>query len=232
MSGAAFVIGLISGIISIGVISIVDGIKTVYDAAQDATGQPDAFRQVAARLPLVIKILESAKARAQSLDETAQEALEPTLKSCKVKAENLQEIFHKVVRKDDDKWYDRYIKAVKGALGKQSHVEGLMEGILKDVYLLVSEKLMGTATEAEVEEIKEAMKEMKDMPSSLQDETADVLQQQHWGSGDNNAAIGGGVFNLHKGTGDQHHAVVHGDATIGGKKWYHTSLCLDLTFTN
>ncbi|KAJ5454417.1 uncharacterized protein N7458_005373 [Penicillium daleae] len=169
MSGAeaAFVIGLISGVISIGVISIVDAIKTVYDAAQDAKGQPDAFRQVAARLPLVIKILESAKARAQSLDETAQEALEPTLKSCKVKAETLQEIFHKVVRKDDDKWYDRYKKAVKGALGKQSRVEGLMEGILKDVYLLVSEKLMGTATEAEVEEIKETMKEMKDMPSSL-----------------------------------------------------------------
>jgi hypothetical protein len=80
MSGAEprFVVGLISG-----VISIIEATKTVYDAAKDAKGQPEAFRQVAARLPLVIEILHSVKARAQALDETAEEALEHILKSCK-----------------------------------------------------------------------------------------------------------------------------------------------------
>src|SRR5271170_1325665 len=112
MSGAeaGFVVGLISG-----VISIIEATKTVYDAAKDAKGQPEAFRQVAARLPLVIEILHSAKARAQALDETAEEAeeaLEHILKSCKAKAEKLQEIFQKVIRKDDDKWYDRYKKTL------------------------------------------------------------------------------------------------------------------------
>jgi hypothetical protein len=68
MSGAeaAFIVGLISG-----VISIIEATKTVYDAAKDAKGQPDEFRQVAARLPLVIGILHSAEAKAQALDETA-----------------------------------------------------------------------------------------------------------------------------------------------------------------
>lgn len=215
MSGAetSFIFGLISS-----AITIIEAIKTAYDAAKDAQGQPEAFRQVAARLPLVIRILQSARIRAQSLDETAQEALEPTIESCKAKAEALRKIFEKVARKDDDKWYDRYKKIVVGTLGKQGRVEGLMEGILKDMHVLVCEKLIGTATDAEVKEIKEAMKQMKDMPSSLPDETADALQQQHSGSGDNIGATGGSVLNLHKGTGDQYHNVITGDAHFGGKK--------------
>ena len=68
MSGAeaGFVVGLISG-----VISIIEATKTVYDAAKDAKGQPEAFRQVAVRLPLVIEILHSAKERTHTLNETA-----------------------------------------------------------------------------------------------------------------------------------------------------------------
>src|SRR4051812_6904228 len=100
-------IGLISG-----VISIIEATKTVYDAAKDAKGQPEAFRQVTERLPLVIEILRSAEERASALDETALDALEHTLELCKAKAENLKKIFQKVIRKDDDKWYDRYKKAV------------------------------------------------------------------------------------------------------------------------
>jgi hypothetical protein len=100
MSGAevGFVVGLIAS-----VISIIEATKTVYDAAKDAKGQPEAFRQVAARLPLVIEILHSAKERAQAIDEAAQKALEPILKLCKAKTENLKKIFQKVIRKDDDK---------------------------------------------------------------------------------------------------------------------------------
>ncbi|KAL2046478.1 hypothetical protein ABVK25_011833 [Lepraria finkii] len=72
---AGTVIGLISA-----VISIIEATKTVYDAAKDAKGQPKAFRQVVARLPLVNEILKSAKERIQTLDESAREALKPILK--------------------------------------------------------------------------------------------------------------------------------------------------------
>lgn len=88
---AAFVVGVISN-----VISIIEATKTVYDAAKDAKGQPEAFRQVVARLPLIIEILHSAKAKAQALDETAQESLEEFLESLKSKAEKLEKIFRKV----------------------------------------------------------------------------------------------------------------------------------------
>jgi hypothetical protein len=210
MSGAeaAFVVGLISG-----VISIIEATKTIYDAAKDTKGQPEAFRQVAARLPLVIEILHSSEVKAQALDETAQEALEPILESCKTKAEKLKKIFQKVIRKDDDKWYDRYRKAL-GTLGKGDKVECLMEGILKDIQVLVCKRLMGTATDAQVKEIDEAIKQMNEMPSSLPGEAG---SQTHSGSGDNIGIFGGsGSVNISKRDFFQSHNT--GPVTFGSKE--------------
>lgn len=211
MSGAeaAFVVGLISG-----VISIIEATKTVYDAAKDAKGQPEAFRQVHARLVLVITILDRARERAQMADETTLEALEPTLESCKAKAENLNKIFQKVIRKDDDKWYDRYKKALS-TLGNEHKVEYLMEEILKDIQVLVCERLIGTATNAQEKEIQEAINEMNEMPSSLPDEAGSVTQN-HQGSGNNNVNTGRGA--QHNGTGDLYHNEIKGDAYFGSKK--------------
>ena len=69
-------------------------------------GQRKVFRQVNAQLRLMIAILDRAEGRAKKVDETSQEALERILQSCKAKAENINKIFQKVIRKDDDKWYD------------------------------------------------------------------------------------------------------------------------------
>ncbi|KAG4437290.1 hypothetical protein IFR05_007228 [Cadophora sp. M221] len=159
MSGAeaGFVIGLIGSLIS-----IVEATKKVYDAAGDAKGQPEAFRQVSARLPIVIEILRDAEARASELDETKLEAIKQTLESCKAKAEKLEKMFQKVIQKDDDKWFDRYKKALH-TLGKGDKVDCLMEGIHKDTQLLVSEKLMGTATEAQVKEYSQNQTCLKDL---------------------------------------------------------------------
>ncbi|KAH9203712.1 hypothetical protein DL95DRAFT_138708 [Leptodontidium sp. 2 PMI_412] len=193
-----------------GVISIVEAAKAVYDAAGDANGQPEAFCQVAARLPLVIEILRSAEERAQALDETALDAIEQTLESCKAKAENLKKIFQKVIRKDDDKWFDRYKKALS-TLGKGDRVECLMEGILKDAQLLACEKLMGIATETQAKELQEGIKEMNKMPPSLKEETGSVTQNHH-GSGNNNANTDRGA--MHTGTGDLYHNEIKGDAHL------------------
>ncbi|KAF5877798.1 putative beta transducin-like protein [Botrytis fragariae] len=208
MSGAeaGFIIGLISG-----VISIIEAAKTVYDAAGNVKGQPEAFRQVAARLPLVIEILRCAEERVSSLDEPALDAIELILESCKAKADDLNKIFHKVVRKDDDKWFDRYKKALS-TLRKGEKVEYLMEGILKDTQLLACEKLVGIATEVQVKGLEEGIKEMKEMPSSLQEEIGSVTQN-HNGSGNNNANTGGGA--MHAGTGDLFHNKINGDAYFG-----------------
>lgn len=207
--------GTVIGIIS-AVISIIQTTRTVYDAAKDAKGQPESFRQVVARLPLVNEILESAKERTQTLDESAREALKPILKSCKAKAEDLKKLFQEVVRKDDDKWYDRYKKALS-TLGKGDKVECLMEGILQDVQVVACERLMGTATDIQVKELEDAIKEMNEMPSSLPDEARSVIQS-HSGSGDNVGNTGLGTMNIHKGSGDLYHNVISGGATFGSKK--------------
>jgi hypothetical protein len=208
---AGTVIGLISG-----VISIIEATKKIYDAAKDAKGQPEAFRQVAARLPLVNDILQTAKERAQTLDESAQDALRPILKSCNAKAEGLQTLFEKVVRKDDDKWYDRY-KTALSTLGKGDKVECLMEGILTDIQVLACERLMGTVTNAQIKELDEAIKEMNEMPPSLPDEAGSV-NQTHSGSGDNIGVTAAGTVNQHKGSGDLYHNVISGGATFGSKR--------------
>jgi hypothetical protein len=62
--------------------------------------------------------------------------LKPILESYKAKAEDLENLFQEeVIRKDDDKWYDRYKKAV-GTLGKGDKAECLMAGMLKDIQVL------------------------------------------------------------------------------------------------
>jgi N-terminal domain on NACHT_NTPase and P-loop NTPases len=53
-----------------------------------------------------------------------------------------------VIRKDDGKWFNRYKKAIR-TLRKGDKVECLMEGILKDLQVLVYEKLIGTSTDAQ-----------------------------------------------------------------------------------
>ena len=190
------------------------GTKAIYEAAKDAKGQPEAFCQVHAQLDLVIAILDRTKERARKVDETSQEALKPILESCKAKAERLNKLFQKVIRKDDDKWYDRYKKAA-GTIGKGQKVESLMAGILKDIQVLACEKLTGVATEAQVKKLEEAIKEMNEMLSSLQIETGGAVTQNHGGSGNNNANTGGGA--QHNGTGDINQNDIHGNAYFGKK---------------
>ena len=96
MSGAeaAFVIGLISGIIA-----IVESTKKVYDAAKDDKGLPKAFREAAQRLPFVNHILGivEGKVKGNSPDEALYETMEPVLGACKEKTMRLQEVFEKCI---------------------------------------------------------------------------------------------------------------------------------------
>jgi hypothetical protein len=78
-----------------------------------------------------------------------------------------------------------------------------MEGILKDIQVLACERLMGTATEAQEKEIEEAIKQMDEMPSSLQDEGGGVIQTNRDG-GDNFANVGPGTMNNYKAARDMH----------------------------
>ena len=158
MSGAEAV--AILGIIS-SVISIIDGTKQVYDAASNPNGLPEAFREVAARLPMVRGILASAQQRIGEVDadEDSYEAAKNIVRNCQSKAQNLEEIFKKVIPADDASRSERYFVAVK-SLGKGNRVETLMKGMLEDLQLLAINHGMVTKTDMREKELAKSVKEV------------------------------------------------------------------------
>lgn len=165
MSGAEAmaILGVISSIIS-----IVDGIKQVYDAATNAQGLPKAFREVAGRLPIVTNILAVAKQHVDngSLDEGSCQGVKEIIVACQKKAQKLDELFKKAIPEDGASDLKQYYKAVK-ACGKGNEVENLMKGMLEDIQLLACEHSMRTATEAQREQIVQAIMEMSSTPPSV-----------------------------------------------------------------
>jgi hypothetical protein len=165
MSGveAIAVLGVISSIIS-----IVDGTKQVYDAATNAQGLPEAFREVAGRLPIVRNILGSAKQHIDKgdVDEDSCKGVKHVVEACEKKAKKLDELFHKAIPTDGASDLKRYYKAVK-ACGKGNEVENLMKGMLEDVQLLACEYGMKTATKAQQEQIAQAITEVSAVAPSV-----------------------------------------------------------------
>jgi hypothetical protein len=158
MSGAEAiaVLGVVSSIIS-----IVDGIKQVYDAATNAQGLPEDFRQVAGRLPIVKDILDSATQHIKDgdVDEESCKAVKHVVDACEKKAKKLDELLHKVIPSIGASTTERYFSPLR-VLGKGSQVENLMKGMLEDVQLLACEHGMKTASKAEKEQLAKAITEV------------------------------------------------------------------------
>jgi hypothetical protein len=116
MSGAeaSTVLGIISSIIT-----VVDKTKTIFDAAKDAKGLPEAFREVAKRLPIAHNILTAAQERIEDedVDNESCEGVEPVVKACKKKAMRLEDVFRKALPGADASVMEQYVKAVT-ILGK------------------------------------------------------------------------------------------------------------------
>ena len=158
MSGAEAI--MVLGVIS-SIISIVDGTKRIYDAATNAQGLPEAFRDVAGRLPIVRNILGSAKQHIDKgdVDEDSCKEVKHVVGACEKKAKKLDELFRKAIPADGASDLKRYYKAIK-AHGKGNEVENLMKGMLEDVQLLACEHGMKTATKAQQEQIAQAITEV------------------------------------------------------------------------
>ncbi|KAL9034185.1 MAG: hypothetical protein Q9214_007160, partial [Letrouitia sp. 1 TL-2023] len=183
MSGAEAV--AILGIIS-SIVSIVDGAKQVYDAASNAESLPEAFREVATRLPIVQDILNSAGRYIEGggADEDVCKGAKAVLKSCEVKVLKLKKLFEEVIPADGSSRMKKYLSAVK-TLGKGSRVESLMKGVLMDVQLLAVEHGMVTETDQYGDQLAKAIREVADLPASLPGHAADDtgFTASHSGSG-------------------------------------------------
>ena len=163
MSGVE-VIGIISGIIA-----IVDATAKVYNAANDASGLPEAFRDVATRLPLVCKTLRTVSGNLNNTipDEECYKAIKPVVQRCENRATQLEKIFKDVVPQADASRMERYVLAVR-TWAKGDTVESLMKGILEDVQLLTSNRVAELPTETSVAAvIREVIEEVSAIPPSL-----------------------------------------------------------------
>lgn len=128
--------GLVLGIIS-AIISIIDATHQVYKAVKDEAGLPTNFKKSATKLPLISKLLGDAETYVKASDEATRTAFTPTLEDCKSRAIQIQELFNKVMPKEGESRWDRYVKAAR-TIGKGGHVENLVGGILDDLQFLAT----------------------------------------------------------------------------------------------
>ena len=190
MSGAEAIVVL--GVIS-SIISIIDGTKKVYDAATNARGLPEAFREVADRLPIIGNTLDSSKRdiEQRKVNNDSCKGVKHIVEACEEKAKKLEELFRKAIPADVVSDLKRYYTAVK-ALGKGSEVEKLMKGMLEDVQLLACERGMKTTTRAQQEQIVKAITEVSAIsPSVPENEFQEPgFTNNNYGSGTQNNAQG------------------------------------------
>jgi hypothetical protein len=159
-------------------ITIIQTISSTYNAIQSLKGLPKAFKEVGQELPLVEETLELVRCHLQTpnIDESAQKAIEPIIKSCQEKTNALNEIFKEIdKRKKNDKeakdWAD-FVSSYRTAMlrmGKAHRVEVLMKGILDGLRGLATHQLFTLATKAQVDKLEDAIKKLSKVEPSLPD---------------------------------------------------------------
>lgn len=212
MSGAE-VIGLISAIIS-----IIDTSLKVVEALDDASGLlPQAFRNVAARLPLVQDTLRTARTglaeEEGKEDEEGEDtltvgprvALVKILKSCRDKVSALNDLVQAVKPAAGASGMERTFKAFK-TISSTDKAEKLMDGILGDLQVLTANHAIKAATRAEVQCLVTALRERD---GSHYGSVYSAVAMNNMGSGSQYSFTGRGNMNVVSGGGIQ----INGEST-------------------
>ncbi|PTB64882.1 hypothetical protein BBK36DRAFT_1142809 [Trichoderma citrinoviride] len=209
MSGVEL-LGLITGIIT-----LIDASVKIYKAAEDASGLPPSFRDIAARLPLIQEslMLAGEGLEADSLSGKPHAALKQVLESCKARAASLRDVFQSVIPPADASPAIRRLKALK-MMAKASKVGGLVDGIAGDLQVLTANHAFKAATRTQIaalaadinkkEEVKPAQEGRGGAPNMW--DKGSGLQYVHTGAGNQNIAsdratqvngtFQGGTFNF------------------------------------
>jgi hypothetical protein len=132
MSGAEAlaVIGIIANVIAL-VDFTTDTIRRFQDFKEKQDTVPQAFHDLASRLPLIGTTLRKTKARAEAgeVDEQTSKALRPVVEGCEIKLRELKRIFEKILPKDNagkltifwKAWrsqsYDKTVERIANAIG-------------------------------------------------------------------------------------------------------------------
>lgn len=175
----------VAGVIS-SVITIIDTVKTVYDAVQDTSGLPEEFRAVRGQLPTVAIILDDAHAHTETgqLNQVTIDAIKPLVTQCKERATKLEEIFKAVLPEVDASTTRRGLKAIQ-ALRKAGKVKKLWKQMMEVVLVLATRHGMDTATARQVDELKESIEKISNMGPPLSDSESEKssMTNNHFGPG-------------------------------------------------
>ncbi|KAL4808134.1 TPR-like protein [Aspergillus unguis] len=123
------------------VIGLLDTSIDLFKRTQKDLKLSETIETVGRQLPIIRNTLEQCQAhllpRRDTIPEDVAEALEKTLDTCEIKANNLKKIFAKITPDQGDSWPTRYAAVVR-RLGKGSKVEELMRAITEDVQIVVN----------------------------------------------------------------------------------------------
>ncbi|CAG8954110.1 hypothetical protein HYFRA_00009214 [Hymenoscyphus fraxineus] len=189
------------------------GAEAIVVLASNATGLPKAFREVAARLPIVEEFLKSTGQRISDgqVDEASCNAMKPLIENCEERAKTLDGLFQKVLPANDASRLDRYINAAK-TLGKGGKVEELMKGLMNDLLLLSSKHGVEAATahQVNVDQLTKAIEDISAIEPSIPDsefqQTTFTNNNFADGPMTNNNVLGDQKFQANYGTGKQFQA--------------------------
>lgn len=195
--------GLVVGLIT-STITVLSTTVKLYSGVKDADDIPAAFHQSAGTSLVIQDVLRTARARINTigLNQSSCSDIIPVVDRCKNKALQLEILFRKVAPHAAISRYDRY-RLAANALGKQSRVETLTEGILQDVKLLAEHPVVNAETGAEMGKLVEAIKDLQELPPSLSEDTLGS-SMNNYGSGTMNANTGSGTANNNTSSGRQY----------------------------
>ncbi|KAL3297557.1 SesA protein [Colletotrichum asianum] len=162
----AEVIGLIGS-----VVGILAAAEVAYQKIKSLKGLPEAFAEVALRLPLAQQILRDVKIQSQNASKEVATTLLPVINSCKENSETLETILKKLDPGESaSAWsVDRYISLIKSR-GKKGRVEDLMKKILEDIHTLASHKAINAATSEELTSLMNSIEKVGKVQKSVPDE--------------------------------------------------------------
>ncbi|KAK0619043.1 hypothetical protein B0T14DRAFT_518465 [Immersiella caudata] len=203
MSGIEL-IGAISGIVA-----ILDTAVKAYEAIKDASGLPSTFHSVAERIPLVLETLQIARdgislhPGRENSEEGDSSSIIRVLNSCEKKALKLQTMFRLMAPKPGGSTPRRFTTALQ-ALGKGKKVEGLMEGIIADIQLLVGSQVLSAQTREKVRGFEERVQVGGEKSRVQGHEPAVGRSKERWRRSVSISNSGGGSQHVHTGVGDQY----------------------------
>jgi hypothetical protein len=159
----------------VGIIDLLDRAKQAYDKFKDAKDLPKAFGTISGQIDLATSIFEDVE---NSAKQTAQaDKIRGTVEQCELDAKDLNAIYQLVHEHMNDKWHHRYKTYVASMKdGRKREVEKIWKRILDGVHLLAAD--LGVQ---ELDQIKNAIKDIKRLPSSLEDTGAGTMINNAYG---------------------------------------------------